>query len=120
MGLRIFFTRKFSPSHLHMGYANIRTQTSKSMHRKNLLNYTHRDILKFINLLTAVEKIKVWAQNVSTLLNFKNLRFKRFNFVLNCSLMLTSLTELEHLKNLLNKTPFFKKRRRESRKEKRR
>ena len=85
---------------------------------KKLLNYTNRDILKFINLLTAVEKIIVWAQNVSVQLNFKNLRFKWFRFVLNCSLMLISLTELQHLKNLLKKTPYFKERRRESRKKK--
>ena len=65
--------------------------------------------MKFINLLTAVEKIIVWVQNVSAQLNLKNLRFKRFNFVLNFSLMLISLTELEHRNNLPNKTPFFKK-----------
>ena len=85
-----------------------------------MLNCTSRDILKFMNLLTAVEKIIVWAQNVIAQLNFKNLRFKQFNFVLNCSLMLIPLTELEHLKNLLNKTPYFKERRMESKKEKRR
>ena len=33
-GPAYFLTSKFSPPYLHMGYANIRTQTSKSMYRK--------------------------------------------------------------------------------------